>query len=196
MTPAEQIRKASDQYRPHPLRLLFVAEAPPAFKTHRMFYFTGLKNGDTLFIEMMKVLYPEMVGFANGAFGPEFSVKQIRQNKAELLKRFRSEGNYLVDACEKPMPDRADSTAKTRIMKLALPRLRTRISALMVRQSVPIVLIGNVTYGVCADILRDDGRNVLNTTMINHPARGGQILFRSKLSAVMRRLRRSTPSKL
>jgi hypothetical protein len=35
---------------------LFIAEGPPAFKVNRLFYFTGPKDGDALFLQMMKVL--------------------------------------------------------------------------------------------------------------------------------------------
>jgi hypothetical protein len=55
-------------------------------------------------------------------------------------------------------------------------------------QSVPIILIGGVTYSVCAEALRLDGKNVANNAMINHPARGGQKLFRAKLKAVLSNL--------
>jgi hypothetical protein len=50
---------------------------------------------------------------------------------------------------------------------------------------VPIILIGGITYSVCAEALRVDGHRVVNHTMINHPARGGQKLFRAKLRAFL-----------
>lgn len=49
---------ASRKYRPATVRILFIAEAPPAYESKRFFYFTGLQQGDTLFLEMMKTLYP------------------------------------------------------------------------------------------------------------------------------------------
>lgn len=49
---------ASRKYHPATLRILFVAEAPPAYESKRFFYFTDLRQGDTLFLEMMKTLYP------------------------------------------------------------------------------------------------------------------------------------------
>ena len=62
--------QAANLYLPDPLRLLFIAEAPPAFKVNRLFYFTGLTDGDTLFLEMMKVLYPAEIGYTNDTFQP------------------------------------------------------------------------------------------------------------------------------
>ena len=40
-------------------------------------------------------------------------------------------------------------------------------------------------YSVCAEALRLDGQKVANNTMINHPALGGQKLFRAKLRGVL-----------
>src|SRR5258708_38051662 len=101
----ERFEEAAKRYRPHPLRLLFIAEAPPAFKVNRLFYFTGLRDGDTLFLEMMKVLYPSAVGYDEGAFRPGYSAKQMRLGKQELLRKFQNDGYQLIDAYEEPMPD-------------------------------------------------------------------------------------------
>src|SRR5712664_1568406 len=88
----ERFEEEARRYRPKPLRLLFIAEAPPAFKVNRLFYFTGLKDGDTLFLEMMKVLYPSAVGYHGGAFRPGYSAKQMRLGKQELLRKFQNDG--------------------------------------------------------------------------------------------------------
>ncbi len=177
--------QAANLYLPDPLRLLFIAEAPPAFKVNRLFYFTGLTDGDTLFLEMMKVLYPAEIGYTNDTFQPGSSVKLIRNRKPELLRRFQNDGYHLIDAYEQPMPDDADTATKTTLMRSTLPALRAKVRHLVGEQSVPIILIGGVTYSVCAEALRLDGRNVVNNAMINHPARGGQRLFRAKLEAVL-----------
>lgn len=183
--------EANSQYKPNRLKLLFIAEAPPAYRVNRFFYFTGLKDGDTLFLEMMKVLYPVEVGFYHGAFQSGFSVQQMRQQKMDLLRRFQHDGYYLIDACEEPMPDGAGTAIKVRRMRSALPLLLRNVHAIMKEPGIPIILIGSVTYSVCADDLRLDGRNVRNNEMINHPARGGQTLFRSKLQTVLSSLHRT-----
>jgi hypothetical protein len=183
--------EAKSRYKPKALKLLFIAEAPPAYRVNRFFYFTGLKNGDTLFLEMMKVLYPAEVGFRHGAFQPGFSVQQMRQQKTALLRRFQYDGYYLIDACKEPMPDGADTAAKMRRMRASLPALLRNVRQIVNERTIPIVLIGAVTYSVCAEALRLDGRNAVNNAMINHPARGGQTLFRSKLQAALSSLHRT-----
>jgi hypothetical protein len=188
MKASERFVEAARRYLPQQLRVLFIAEAPPAFKVNRLFYFSELTDGDTLFLEMMKVLYPLEVGYIQGSFRPGASVKQMRQRKPELLRRFQNDGYHLIDAYEQPMPDGADTAAKTRLMRSTLPALLTRVRALVGQNDVPIILIGGITYSVCAEALRVDGRNVANDAMINHPARGGQVLFRAKLETVLKKL--------
>jgi hypothetical protein len=185
MDAQERFEEAARRYLPDQVRILFIAEAPPAFKVNRLFYFTGLTEGDTLFLEMMKVLYPAETGYRNNTFQPGSSVRLMRNRKPELLQRFQSDGYHLIDAYEHPMPDDADTATKTNLMRSTLPALQSKVRRLVREQSVPIILIGGVTYSVCAEALRLDGKHVANSAMINHPARGGQKLFRAKLKAVL-----------
>jgi hypothetical protein len=181
----ERFERAAKHYLPDPLRLLFIAEAPPAFKVNRLFYFTGLTNGDTLFLEMMKVLYPAETGYSEGASRPGYSVKQMRLQKPELLRRFQNDGYHLIDAYAQPMPDGANAATKTALMRSTLPALQSKVRRLVGKRNVPIVLIGGITYSVCAEALRLDGHHVANDKMMNHPARGGQKLFRAQLADVL-----------
>jgi hypothetical protein len=183
--PLQRFKEAAKRYLPHTLRLLFIAEAPLAFKVNRLFYFTGLRDGDTLFLEMMKVLYPAEIGYSEGVFRPGFSVKQLRLRKQELLRKFQNDGYHLIDAYERPMPDGASAATKTALMRSTLPALQSKVRHLVGKRSVPILLIGGITYSVCAEALRLDGHSVVNHSMINHPARGGQKLFRAKLEDVL-----------
>ncbi len=185
---SRRFAEASSQYRPAPIRLLFIAEAPPAFRVNRFFYFSDLRNGDTLFLEMMKVLYPLLVRYSEGkAIGSSFEARNIRLQKAALLERFREDGFYLIDASEEPMPDDVDTATKIRIIQKAFPALRRKVRRLLRNENAPIILIGSPTYLVCAEMLRQDGFCVLNEEMLNHPARGGQTRFRAKLRAILDR---------
>jgi hypothetical protein len=170
---------------PHPIRIVFLAEAPPAIRFNRFFYFQGLTNGDSLFLEMMKVLYASEVGFSGNAFLPGHTAKGIRASKESLLSRFQGDGYFLIDACESPMPEGATTLEKRGLMKLALPSVIRRLEALSPRRKTPIVIIGAVTFAVCSEPLRLDGWEVVNSRMIKHPARGGQVVFRSQLRAAL-----------
>jgi hypothetical protein len=180
--------EASRKYRPQAIRVLFIAEAPPALKFERFFYFVGINDADTLFLEMMKVLYPIDTGFVEyeGGRKPEFEAKRVRGQKADLLTKFKRDGFYLIDASEQPMPEDADTTSKKRIIRSALPELRSKARELSREGDAPLILIGAPTHSVCAEALRRDGMRVLNEEMINSPARGGQKLFRLKLGTILR----------
>ena len=193
----ESFRRAMTRYRPNPLRLLFIAEAPPAYKFNRLFYFHDIRTGDALFLEMMKVIYGAFIGFTEteGFLKPQ-SVKDVRGRKPELLNRFVSDGYFLIDASERPMPDGATAAVKLALLRQSLPELKIRVKALLGEQRVPIVLIGGVTHEVCFGPLRDEGYNVINEEMINHPARGGQLLFRKKLRAALNHIARTQSTSL
>jgi hypothetical protein len=180
---------ASKKYRPASIKLLFIAESPPALKSARFFYFASLNNGDTLFLEMMKVLYPIDTGFVQCSDEEKsnFEAKQVRQKKEKFLAKFSRDRFYLIDASEQPMPEDADAAAKVRIIRGALPQLRKKVRELCRRRDVPIILIGSPAYSVCAKALRKDGLRILNDEMINHPSRGGQKLFRRKLRKILYR---------
>jgi hypothetical protein len=193
----ESFKRAMTRYRPEPLRLLFIAEAPPAYKFNRLFYFHDIKTGDALFLEMTKVIYGALIGFTETeGFLRPLSAKDVRGRKPELLNRFVSDGYFLIDASEQPMPDGATAPTKLALLRQSLPELNIRIKALLGEQRVPIVLIGGVTHEVCFGPLKDEGYNVINEEMINHPARGGQLLFRKKLRAALNHIARTQSTSL
>ena len=179
--------EATIRYKPATVWVLFIAEAPPAFRFNRLFYFEDLRDGDTLFLEMMKTLYGSAVGFTENGFSPGSSAEGIRSRKSELLARFMREGYFLIDASEEPMPDRASSSQKLALLRAAVPRLIVRLKEFAVDKNTSIVLIGGVTYSACAQSLMDLGFNVINDAMIDHPARGGQLRFRQKLRRALQR---------
>jgi hypothetical protein len=188
----ESFKIAMERYRPDPIRLLFIAEAPPAYEANRLFYFNDLETGDTLFLEMMKVLYGAEIGFTEGeGYLAHCSAKDIRRKKSQLLDRFLADGYYLIDASEQPMPDDATAAAKLALLRQSLPELMSRARNLVRGQRVPIVLIGAVTHAACHELLEREGFNVVNEALINHPARGGQSLFRKKLWITLDRIGRS-----
>jgi hypothetical protein len=179
--------QATLRYKPTIVRVLFIAEAPPAFRFNRLFYFEDLRDGDTLFLEMMKTLYGSAVGFTENGFSSGSSAEGIRRRKSELLARFMREGYFLIDASEEPMPDGASSSQKLALLRASVPRLIVRLNEFAIDKNTTIVLIGCVTYSACAQSLLNLGFNVINEAMIDHPARGGQLRFRQKLRCTLQR---------
>jgi queuine tRNA-ribosyltransferase len=188
MAYAPKFEEASRKYRPASVRLLFIAEAPPQYEFERFFYFEHVHKADTLFLEMMKVLYPAVIGYEEERKS-QFEAKVVRQRKAELLEKFKQDGFYLIDASENPMPEGASTSQKERIIRGRLPELMKKVQQLCGSRGVPIILISGPTFSVCAEALRVDGQCILNEEMIDTPAQGGQKNFRRKLDEVFSKLR-------
>lgn len=165
---------ARRRYLPEQIKVLFVAEAPPA-NLQRFFYFENVKHHDWLFLALMRFLYAD---------ASDAAAKELRSRKQELLHRFRTDGYYLVDAREKPMLKGTSTAMKRRLIRDSLDRLITRLRKLGVDE-IPIVLISSPVYAVCSRPLKDAGLNVINTEMIDFPCCGRQTLFRQKLGSLL-----------
>jgi hypothetical protein len=182
---------ARAKYRPHQIKLLFIAEAPPAYDSERFFYFEQVDRGDALFLEMMKVLYPKKLHFdtSSDTWEAGFSAKQMRKCKRDFLETFRDDGFYLVDAVDEPMPPNATPKIKEEKIRGSLDRLKVKLNDLRKRSKIrelPVVLIGAPVFNVCAEVLRHEGKvHILNQEAINTPAQGGQKLFRHKLGELL-----------
>jgi len=172
METQDPFESARARFRPDYVKVLFVAEAPPAQGSKRFFYFVSVTRGDSLFLEMMKVLYP----------GKFVSTPEVRRRKAEFLERFKDDGFYLIDACRGPLPKDARRSEKERVIREDLPFLKLKLQNL--RQRPKIVLIGKPVYNVCSSALNDF--NVINSEMIDFPASSRQPQFRRKLSALLK----------
>ena len=169
-------QQARKLYVPAKPRVIFVTEAPPAFDRNRYFYFENVRKGDSLFLELMKVLFPdEIATFAH--------VKSIRAAKDYFLGRFREEGYFLTHACNEPLPGKTDAT-RARIYQEHLPSLIKEILQIA-RPNVPLVLISAVVYKAIGPSLRASGFNILHDEVIPFPNSGQQINFRRKLRPLL-----------
>src|SRR6266568_6691406 len=83
----ERRSNAATRYRPDRVELLLVAEAPPG-SPERYFYFTNVRQHDSLFRYVCRVL-----------LGREPS----RARKAVLLEELRSRGVFLIDLKQTPV---------------------------------------------------------------------------------------------
>ena len=64
---------ARQKYRPSQIDYLLVAETPPNSDSNRFFYFENVDKQDSLFLETMKLLYPNETKFVE--------TKEIRRRK-------------------------------------------------------------------------------------------------------------------
>ena len=77
--------EARARYRPHHIKTLFVAEAPPADPS-RFFYFENVTAHDWLFLALIRWHYVD---------ARDLETDELRERKSEFLARFRNDGYYL-----------------------------------------------------------------------------------------------------
>jgi hypothetical protein len=86
------------------------------------------------------------------------------------------------------MPEAAASNEKVDLVRASLLHLSERGQQLSVNHPRPVVLIGKVTYKMCAAALRERGFLVLNSTAIDHPRhRAGEVKFKQLLRSARAR---------
>jgi len=163
---------ARRKYIPSNIKFLLVAEAPPPENSRRFFYFENVSMGDSLFLELMKVLY----------HSDSLKPQDVRRQKRRFLQRFRDDGFYLIDSSDTPI---IESTQKRHHIERALPSLRRKLLELA-PDDVKIILISKNVYEVCAEKLKTEGFNIINDEMIDFPGSGGQERFRRKLGRLLR----------
>ncbi len=166
--------RARRRYKPRRIKVLFVAEAPPA-DVRRFFYFEKVKDLDWLFLALMRRHYED---------ARDLDTIDLRERKREFLRRFAADGNYLVDAHELPFPRGASPAAKRRLLTASLAALTTRLRRLR-SKTTRVVLISNSVYRACYAPLRAAGVNVANTESIDFPSTGHQHDFGRKLGQLL-----------
>jgi hypothetical protein len=141
--------QAAEQYRPDRIRLLLIAEAPPA-DPDRYFYFHEVNAHDSLFRHVTRSL---------------LGVEPTREDKPELLAQLQQQGTFLIDL----KPDPVDSTP----LNSYVPELVRRVQGLNPER---IVLIKATVYDVAYPALAAAGLPV-SSARIPFPGSGQQTNF-------------------
>ena len=165
----ERYAVARNRYKPATIKVLLLAEAPPE-SLDRYFYFDDVKTQDSLFLEIMGVLYPEQKA-QYLASGRETLLKR------ELLHRFQEDGYWLMDLSEVPC------SLSGNHLENCLPSLLQRLKKHVSRQT-PIVLIKANIFDICYSKLMSEGYSVLNERL-PFPGSGQQRVFREKFKKVL-----------
>lgn len=173
---SEVFYQAREKYRPKVIKLLFITEAPPSVEKNRYFYFEHVRKGDSLFLELMKVLFSEEVD----AFE---TVKSLRAEKQYFLERMQEEGYFLMNAVDIPLPGKT-TAARTSIYQKHLPALISSILKIA-SPSTPIVLISTVVFRAIGTLLRASGFNIIHQEPIAYPNSGQQVNFRRKVKPLL-----------
>lgn len=170
------------RYKPTHIKVLLIAESPPPaadVPSSRQFYRADqIRKEDRLFVNTIKALYPDAA---------ELTETQIEPNKEQWLRRFQSDGFYMIEALETSQQHKVTKQQRQERIHEALPRLIERVTELASKDT-GIILIKSNVYDVAAEPLREAGFNVLNTELVDYPGRFNQRDYREKLSGLVKKL--------
>jgi hypothetical protein len=158
--------KARNRFKPRQIRMVFIVEGPPD-SLDRYFYFEDVKKHDSLFLEIMGVLYPEQKK-------QYLTSRRDTLLKEELLETFKEDGYFLLDLSEVPC------SLLEEPLENNIPSLLERLKNQIVKHT-PIILIKANIYDICYFPLVSNGYNVRNER-IPFPGSGQQGVFREKFS--------------
>jgi hypothetical protein len=150
-------QKAAEKYRPDDVRVLLVAEAPPA-NDERYFYFEDVASNDWLFLGVAEVVFGHKPG---------------RVDKAASLARLQGMGFFLIDLKLDPADDAP--------LQSFVPGLLARCRALAPER---IILIKATVFDVAFQPLRSAGHPVVNQR-VYFPSTGRQPEFREQFAAAL-----------
>lgn len=173
-----KIEKARQKYKPESIRYLFIAETPPKSDSERFFYFEDVDNQDSLFLETMKILYPQ---YTDGV-----DTKEIRKTKKVFLEKFKRDGYYLIDSLNSPFEEKFNPSRKVRLLREGQKDLLSRIKLLLNRET-EVILISATVHKANYEFLRSNGIPVINEELIDFPGSGGQKKFREKIKSILQR---------
>lgn len=159
--------EAAGRYRPEKIRVLFIAESPPAFldkAKQSYFFFESNPGQDILFATVIKALFKTKYRKKDG-------------NKPDLLRQFQAGGFRLMDAVEYPINRVDGKKVKTsdRVLEIQanIPGLLSRLYKLRRRKILlpdsGIILIKKVVFEMLYKPLTDAGYRVLHNNKIDFP---------------------------
>lgn len=160
---------ARNKYRPVQLHTLLIAEAPPC-SLDRYFYFEAVPRQDSLFLEIMGVLYPrQKVEY--------LAAKRDPALKEALLEAFQEDGYWLMDLSELPHELLGIPPAD------ALPSLLERVKKVADKDTRMILIKSNV-FDLCYPALTSQGYKV-SPERIPFPGSGQQGVFRERFARAL-----------
>lgn len=165
------VSEAREQFRPNQVKVLFIAEAPP-YAPDRFFYFTDVRKGDSLFLHLIREVFPDLKNEA---------AINLRNRKEELLYRFQEDGFYLEDSIQHPLPKGTSAAQKLKLIIEGQEVLNSRIASY---KNTKVVLLSSTVFKANYDYLSDLGYTILNDTAIPFPGSGQQTNFKNAFQKI------------
>lgn len=165
-----RVKEAREKYRPEVVKLLFIAEAPPCREDH-FFYFESVPKGDSLFLHIIRAVFPDLVGM---------ETKDLRARKEEMLFRFAESGYFLEDSVSVAIPKGTKNKEKIIVEHQA--DLIKRIEPY--KSSAKVVLLSAGVFKSNFEILKNEGFQILNDFMLPFPGSGQQGKFKEGIAKI------------
>lgn len=167
-----KVEIAREKYRPKSIKLIFIAEAPPC-TDDRFFYFEDVSKGDSLFLHIIRAVFPEL---------EKWETRKIRAHKAELLNRFMEAGYFLEDSVENAIEKGTSARNKEKIIEAEQEHLAERLKAF--KKEIPMVLLSAGVFKINHDFLTQKGFTILNDSPIPFPGSGQQGKFKLAIARI------------
>ncbi len=171
----ENLRRS---YKPVQIEWLFIAESPPPEAdtiSTRHFYRSGVGEGDRLFSNTIKALYPQ---------ASTLTAAELANSKPQWLKRLQADRCYMIEALDESQPHKATSSERQQKLKDHLPQLIHKVQELA-DQNTKIILIKSNPFKIATEPLRQAGFNVLNQALLDYPGYWREEPYRTKLKAIV-----------
>ena len=153
------------QYEPENIRLVIVAESPPA--SGRYFYNPAGALTEPLFAALMRHL------------------RLSPRTKDDGLRDFQRRGWVLIDATYEPV-NTLTRAGRDSVIERDYQLLRDDLGTLIANCSIPLILIKENVCRILEPKLREDGFNVLNGgRVVYFPSTGRQMEFRRQFGAIL-----------
>ena len=152
-----------ERYQPERIRLLFVAESPPAPTADevRFFYNAELERWDHMYRAVMQAVFP--------------SFEYRPGEKDKWLRRFKANGYYVIDAIDEPVNHLPRKHRDALLLAAVEPRVR-EIEKLVSRRT-PIVLVKKNIFSLFKPRLCEEGFRVIHDAFLPFPSHGHQSEF-------------------
>ena len=162
-----EYNSVAQRYQPSKIKVLFIAESPPAFESSdkkSYFYFENNPGSDILFATLIKSLF-------------DIEYKKADSNKPELLTKLKDNGFWLIDAVQTPINKingkQTRENERELLIKAAIPVLLSRMAALKLEgfldDNTGIILIKKNIFAILSPILSEQEFRVLNQRKIDFP---------------------------
>ncbi len=166
-------------FRPAQVKWLLVAESGPPKPTQtstRHFYRMEAREGDRLFTNTIKAIYPETM---------ELKEPELEKDKLKWLQRLQTDGFYMIEAVPYSIPHGVKTPIRRQKIRESLPDLIQRLREL-VEGDTRIILIKSNTFIEAAGLLKEAGFKVINDEFLDFPGYWREQQYREKLAEMLK----------